>query len=396
MSAGQADSHSFPDGPPPLGLYIHVPWCVRKCPYCDFNSHPLRDQLPEATYIDALLLDLDQELSESEACRPLVSIFIGGGTPSLLSGAAVRRLLQGIRACTDLAPGAELTLEANPGTVDSHRFAAYREAGINRLSIGIQSLADTHLQSLGRIHGADEARAAAERARAAGFDNINLDLMFGLPGQDLGHAAQDLEQALALAPTHLSYYQLTLEPHTPFFAAPPPLPDHDLMADMQLQGVAMLASAGYRQYEVSAYARASGWRCAHNLNYWQFGDYLGVGAGAHGKLTRVSCGRVTRSWKIRHPNAYLAAAKERQPLAAGGRQLGADDLVLELAMNALRLTDGFDEALFEQRTGLPFRYFARPVGQAIAAGMLQRDRDRLSPTELGRMFLNDLVQHFLP
>ena len=339
---------------PPLALYVHIPWCVRKCPYCDFNSHSLRDTLPETAYVDALLRDLDLELvSLGPEVQPLVSVFIGGGTPSLLSGAAMTRLLAGIRQRLPLAPATEITLEANPGTADSANFAQYREAGINRLSLGVQSFHEATLQALGRIHGPEEARQAVRLARQAGFANLNLDLMYGLPRQDLTQAREDLREALAQDPEHLSYYQLTLEPHTPFHASPPPLPDDDLSADMQLQGQEFLVSRGFTQYEVAAHARP-GRQCRHNLNYWTFGDYLGIGAGAHGKLTDPSTGRIERRAKPRQPSAYLTAVANTDPQGpppGATWSLGQDEVALEFVMNSLRLTAGFPLHLFALRTG---------------------------------------------
>ena len=379
---------------PPLALYIHLPWCRRKCPYCDFNSHAADGELPEDAYVAALLADLAQDLRGPAADRPLVSIFIGGGTPSLFSGRAIARLLDGVRTLADLAPGAEVTLEANPGTADAANFAAYRAAGIDRLSIGVQSLEADRLKALGRIHDPGQARAALHLARTAGFDNINLDLMYALPGQDLAEAAADLDAVIALGPEHISYYQLTLEPNTPFHRSPPPLPDDDLAADMQDQGVERLARAGYAQYEVSAYARP-GRRCRHNLSYWTFGDYLGIGAGAHAKVTDPATGRVERIAKRRRPEAYLAAAGDTR-FVSSRRSLGPDELMLEFALFALRLNDGFDVELFEGRTGLPFACLAGPIEAASARGLLAVDGDLVRPTELGRRFLNDLVQHFGP
>jgi putative oxygen-independent coproporphyrinogen III oxidase len=379
---------------PPLALYIHLPWCVRKCPYCDFNSHASPDDLPEGEYVAALLRDLAQDLTGAAAGRPLVSIFMGGGTPSLFSGAAIAKLLDGVRALVELAQDVEITLEANPGTADAANFDAYRAAGVNRLSIGVQSLDTAKLASLGRIHDPCQARAALSLARAAGFDNLNLDLMYGLPGQTLGEAASDLEAAIALGPEHLSYYQLTLEPNTPFHRSPPPLPDDDLAADIHDQGLNRLVAAGYAQYEVSAYARP-GRRCRHNLAYWTFGDYLGIGAGAHAKLTDPATGEVERTAKLRHPDAYLAAIRDGRFLSSR-RVLDADDLILEFALFALRLNEGFDPALFEGRTGLPFVRLAGPIEAARRRGLLALDGERLRASALGRRFLNDLIQHFGP
>ncbi|RNE89079.1 radical SAM family heme chaperone HemW [Marichromatium sp. AB31] len=382
-------------GAPPLGLYIHLPWCVRKCPYCDFNSHPVAGAAL-AAYVEHLLADLDRALAVPEARRPVVSIFIGGGTPSLLPGSAVARLLDGVRARLTLAPDAEISLEANPGTAEARRFAAYREAGVNRLSIGVQSLEAERLVALGRIHSPEEARAAVTMARAAGFDNLNLDLMFGLPGQTPSLARDDLEAALALAPEHLSYYQLSLEPGSAFHDDPPPLPDPDLVADIAAAGQERLAAAGLARYEVSAYARA-GRRCRHNLNYWRFGDYLGIGAGAHAKLSRWRDGRVERVWRearLADPEAYLGAAPEA--LIAERRVLDADDLIVEFALNALRLVEGFAPADFVRATGLPVTRLAAPLERARALGLIEPDPARVVPSARGRDFLDDLVGLFVP
>lgn len=383
-SGGSAD--------PPLALYVHIPWCVRKCPYCDFNSHAPRDEIPEAAYVDTLLHDLARDLLRAPAPGPLVSIFIGGGTPSLFTGKAIDRLLAGIRDRVDVTTDAEITLEANPGTADAGHFAGYREAGVNRLSIGIQSLSARQLERLGRIHGPEEARRASALARNAGFDNINLDLMYGLPEQDLRQARRDLEQALELEPEHISYYQLTLEPNTAFFGDPPPLPDDDRCADMHLQGLERLAALGFVQYEVSAYARP-GRRCRHNVNYWTFGDYLGIGAGAHGKRTDADAWRVERSTKLRHPAAYLDPAN-RDRLVSSRRHLDETDLMLEFAMNAFRLVDGFKPERFERTTGCGFARIARRIAGAEADGLLEWDDNWIRPTERGRWFLNDLIARF--
>lgn len=378
---------------PPLSLYVHTPWCLRKCPYCDFNSHAAAAEPPFARYVESLLSDLEEELSHSGAGRPLASIFIGGGTPSLFPGASIAALLDGVRARTTLAPNCEITLEANPGAADSARLADYRRCGVNRLSIGVQSLSTHQLQRLGRIHDPAAARAAVTAARGASFDNINLDLMFALPGQTLDEARDDLVDLIALAPEHLSYYQLTLEPNTAFHGDPPPdLPDPDLAADLAAQGREILAAAGYLQYEVSAYARP-GLRCRHNLNYWRFGDYLGIGAGAHGKLTDPVSGRVRRRAKLRHPTAYLEAS-------AGGwvsseRILVDQDLVFEFALNAFRLTGGFEAPLFTEATGLPWRHLESALLAAQAEGLLRVGDGWVEPTELGRDFLDSLVSRFL-
>jgi oxygen-independent coproporphyrinogen-3 oxidase len=374
---------------PPLALYAHIPWCVRKCPYCDFNSHEAKSELPQMEYVSALLADLDQELL-AHPPHPLVSIFIGGGTPSLFAPEAIERLLTGIRGRLPLAEDVEITLEANPGTVEQGKFAEFRAAGVNRLSIGIQSFNDDALQRIGRIHGRREAVRAAEAAHAAGFDNFNLDLMFGLPRQTVEEALADLRDALALEPSHLSWYQLTLEPNTLFHARPPTLPDEDLIADMQERGLDLLTAGGFERYEVSAYARP-GRRARHNSNYWEFGDYLGIGAGAHGKYT--TDGRVSRRWKHRHPREYQEGALAGTALA-GARQLGEDDLILEFMLNALRLTDGVAEILFEQRTGIALDRIEPMLARAQEKELLERSDGHLWPTALGQRFLNDLVALF--
>jgi oxygen-independent coproporphyrinogen-3 oxidase len=380
----------------PLSLYVHTPWCVRKCPYCDFNSHRA-DEPPVEAYVTRLLADLEQELGQAAARRPLASVYIGGGTPSLFPGSAMRRLLDGLRERAELAPDAEITLEANPGTSDSSRFAAYREAGVNRLSIGAQSLSADRLSGLGRIHGPDEVRNTVRTARAAGFANINLDMMFALAEQDLAEAERDLGGLIALDPEHISYYQLTLEPNTWLYANPPPLPDPDLAADMAEQGLAQLARAGYRQYEVSAYAR-DGARCLHNLNYWRFGDYLGIGAGAHGKLTQDGGAEdgwcVRRTAKLRHPLAYLSASPDR--LISTTRGLDEDDLVLEFALNAMRLAEGFEHGLFRHSTGLPDSRISPIIRSAEQDGLIRVLAGRIEPTALGRRFVDDLVARFAP
>jgi len=376
---------------PPLSLYVHFPWCVRKCPYCDFNSHALRDVLPEEQYIDALLADLEQDLPRVWG-RPVRSIFLGGGTPSLFSPEAIERLLAGVRARVVLVPEAEITLEANPGTVETERFRGYRAAGVNRLSIGIQSFQPEQLHKLGRIHGRDEALAAGQAARAAGFDNFNLDLMFGLPQQILDEALADLRTALALQPTHLSVYQLTLEPNTLFHAQPPALPDEDVLAGMQEALQAELADASFVQYEVSAYARARR-RCRHNLNYWQFGDYLGIGAGAHAKITDAE--GVTRLWKVKQPREFLETAGT--PGVLGGEQRpSSDDVAFEFMLNALRLTEGVPTKLFSERTGLNPSCMQKPLAQAMARNLLEPGFEHIRPTPLGRRFLNELTALFLP
>lgn len=374
---------------PPLALYVHIPWCVRKCPYCDFNSHAAGPELPEEAYVDALLADLDLDLPAAHG-RELTSIFFGGGTPSLFSARALDRLLQGVNRRLAFAADIEITLEANPGTFEQAKFRDYRRLGINRLSIGVQSFQTEQLKALGRIHDGLEAVHAAGMARAAGFDNFNLDLMHGLPGQDVEGALADLRQAIALEPTHLSWYQLTLEPNTLFWSQPPQIPEDDILWDIQEAGQALLAAEGFVQYETSAYAR-DGRRARHNLNYWSFGDFLGIGAGAHAKLSAPD-GRIRRTWKTRLPKDYLDPAKRFQ---AGERVLEAAELPFEFMMNALRLTEGVPAALFEQRTGLPLAGIEAACAAARAAGLLEHDPQRLRPTPRGQLFLNDLLQHFL-
>jgi oxygen-independent coproporphyrinogen-3 oxidase len=390
---GHATGAPAPLSPPPLSLYVHMPWCVRKCPYCDFNSHQGRGELPFAQYIDALLADLDHDLPLAWG-RTVHSVFFGGGTPSLFAPEHIDRFLQGASARLRLAPGCEITLETNPGTAEHGRFPGYRDAGVNRLSFGVQSFDDGCLQRLGRIHDSGEARAAVRMAQDAGLDNINLDLMYALPGQSLAMALDDLEQAFALAPAHISHYQLTLEPNTVFAARPPQgIPDDDASWDMQERCQQALAARGYAQYEVSAYARP-GRQCAHNLNYWRYGDYLGIGAGAHGKLTLGYDQSILRRWKAKHPTAYLAAAGSEAAIG-GDDRIDPDRRAFEFMLNALRLVDGFDLALFEARTGLPAAGIAPALAQASAQGWLALAGGHVRPTELGRRFTNDVVSLFL-
>ena len=378
--------------PPPLSLYIHLPWCVRKCPYCDFNSHALRGELPEAEYIDALLRDLDQDLAWLPPTQALSSLFIGGGTPSLFSPPALERLLDGVQQRLRWQPNIEITLEANPGSAEQQRFRAYCALGINRLSLGLQSLNDPHLQALGRIHGRREALEAVAAAQAAGFEQINLDLMYGLPQQTLSQAHTDLRELIDLAPSHISYYQLTLEPNTLFHHQPPPLPDDERLWAMQHQGQSLLAAQGYPQYEISAYAQPSN-QCRHNLNYWQFGDYLGIGAGAHGKRTDPATGTVWRTRKSKHPRTFLQqagqAASERQPVSAA-------DVLFEFMLNRLRLTAALPLEQLSERTGLPVQRILPLLHQAEARGLLVIEDNNIQTTDLGRQFLNDLLQIFLP
>jgi putative oxygen-independent coproporphyrinogen III oxidase len=388
---------------PPLTLYVHLPWCVRKCPYCDFNSHEFRGERgpPFAAYVDALLADLDHDLPLAWG-RPVHSVFFGGGTPSLFPADQIDRFLQGASARLRFAPGCEITLETNPGTAEHGRFEDYRRAGVNRLSFGIQSFDDGCLRRLGRIHDSTQAVAAVRLAQDAGFDNVNLDLMYALPGQDLAMALDDIARAIALQPAHLSHYQLTLEPNTVFAARPPAgIPDHDAAWDMQESCQARLAAAGYAQYEVSAYAR-EGRQCAHNLNYWRFGDYLGIGAGAHGKLTLpagldaadAGTGTVLRRWKQRHPAAWLACAGGAAAIG-GQERIEGGRRAFDFMLNALRLVEGFDLAMFEARTGLSRDGIAARLQLAQDRGWLDLGAERVRPTALGRRFTNDVVALFL-
>lgn len=376
---------------PPLSLYIHIPWCVRKCPYCDFNSHPQNTAFDEKAYVDALLEDLQIE-RELVIGRSIGSIFIGGGTPSLFSAESIGRLLSGIADTITLSDEIEITMEANPGAMESLRLPGYREAGVNRLSLGAQSLNPDSLQVLGRIHGPDEVVDAVERAKQSGFERINLDIMFGLPRQTPAMAVADLAAAIGLKPGHISYYQLTLEPNTPFHHSPPELPDEDSLWQIQQQAGELLDKAGFGQYEVSAFAR-SGERCRHNLNYWRFGDYLGIGAGAHGKITTRD-GVIWRRWKRRHPNDYLSAVQGAFPFLQGERQLNAQDLTVEFMMNALRLREGVEAELFPATTGIGLDSLRGPLSVAIEKGLIHPVGDRLQPTLLGCRFLNDLLSIF--
>ncbi len=376
---------------PPLGLYIHLPWCVRKCPYCDFNSHAA-DAIPEQAYVDALLADLEQELPLVWG-RPIETIFVGGGTPSLFSAAAIERLFSGLRALLNFAPAIEITLESNPGSADADNYRGYREAGINRLSIGVQSFDDRQLSVLGRIHDGAEARQAFAVARAAGFTNINLDLMFGLPAQSADAAQRDLEQALDLEPEHISHYQLTIEPNTLFHHRPPAdLPDDDTSWEQTQACEGLLESRGYRQYEVSAWCRERR-ESRHNLNYWQFGDYIGIGAGAHGKITLGGENRVLRRVRQRQPRAYLeSSGRER---IASETELGREDLAFEFMLNALRLRQGFPIRLFHDNTGLELDALLPELKAARDKGLLEFDAARIRPTESGFRHLNTLQALFL-
>lgn len=388
---------------PPLSLYIHVPWCIRKCPYCDFNSHQANDEIPEDAYVAALRYDLQQDQILAQG-RKLTSIFFGGGTPSMLSAQAISQILTDAENIIGFEPDIEITLEANPGTFEQEKFSGFRAAGVNRLSIGIQSFNDQQLKLLGRVHGRAEALRAVSVARAAGFDNINLDLMHGLPEQSVADAKADLQQAIELAPEHLSWYQLTIEQNTAFYSAPPILPEEEILADIQDAGIELLAAAGYEQYEVSAYARDQK-RARHNLNYWEFGDYLGIGAGAHGKITLPAEDKILRLWKTRLPKHYLDAI-ESQKISTnlGGHQNtfggGSDVLTpaalpLEFMMNALRLNTGAPQAYFNARTGLDWSVLESSWQALTQQGLVEIEQGLVRPTAMGRRFLNRVLQQFM-
>lgn len=372
---------------PPLSLYIHFPWCVRKCPYCDFNSHAVKQGIPEPAYIEALLADLDQALAKLPVRRPLQSIFMGGGTPSLFTAASLEKLLQGVRQRLDLAADCEISLEANPGTVEAGKFADFRAIGINRLSIGVQSFNDQHLQTLGRIHSAEEAKQAIAIAQSAGFENFNLDLMFGLPQQTIEQALEDIETAIRLQPSHISFYQLTLEPNTYFYRYPPVLPEDDDLYAMQQACQQQLANHGYQQYEISAYAQP-GMQARHNLNYWQFGDYLGIGAGAHGKLSLALPKQILRTRNPKNPDQYLNG----QPGEA--EAIASDQLPLEFVMNQLRLKSGFNIQDFEARTGLMRSALEPALTACLQSGLLLAHGDQIRCSDRGWDFLDDILQHF--
>src|SRR6266850_913859 len=371
---------------PPLALYVHIPWCVRKCPYCDFNSHERAGELPEREYVERLICDLEDCLPSAWG-RRIRSVFIGGGTPSLFSPESIETLLSGVRARLQLEPGAEITLEANPGTVEAARFAGFRQAGVNRISVGVQSFDDRMLAALGRIHGADEARRAVAVALES-FDNVNLDLMYGLPGQTLAMARSDIEEAARLGVPHVSAYQLTIEPNTVFWSKPPRLPPHDESADMQLAVEDLLGTAGYGHYETSAFARP-GHRCRHNLNYWEFGDYVGIGAGAHGKISFPE--HITRHERIKQPREYLLSKHSM----VEDREVPAKEIPFEFMLNALRLVEGFPITLFAERTGFPLAAVEAKLAIAENQNLIERDWKRIRPTERGRHFLNELLQIFL-
>ncbi len=379
---------------PPLALYVHIPWCVRKCPYCDFNSHRAPEALPQREYVAALLADLEQDLPLVWG-RTVTSVFFGGGTPSLFSADAIGAFLDGAAARLRFRPDLEITLETNPGTVEHDRFDAYARAGINRLSFGVQSFDDGCLARLGRIHDAAQAERAVRLAQDAGFSNVNLDLMFALPGQTTAMALSDLERAFALDPAHISHYQLTLEPGTPFARQPPAgIPEGDDAWDMQEACQAQLAAHGYAQYEVSAYAR-TGRQCAHNLNYWRFGDYLGIGAGAHGKITLPTEDAILRRWKLTHPKTYMDAAAS-QARIGGDEYLEPERRPFDYMLNALRLREGFPLSDFEARTGLPAAAIAPRLAELSERGLLELTAEQVRPSELGWRFLNDVMGAFLP
>ena len=375
---------------PPLSLYIHIPWCVRKCPYCDFNSHKANGELPEQDYLEALLEDFSIDLVHAQG-RELQSIFIGGGTPSLMSPDFFDGLLNGLSDSINFVTDIEITLEANPGTAEANRLADYRSLGINRLSLGIQSFNDHALKALGRIHDGGEARTAIGIARQAGFDNVNLDIMYALPGQSLEQALLDLREAISFEPAHLSWYQLTVEPNTAFYRRPPTLPNEDLALSMMNSGQAQLGQAGLSRYEISAYA-IPGHESRHNLNYWHFGDYLGIGAGASGKITRTENNQIFRSRKVRQPTHYLSSQGAYQ---AEWQMVEEDDLDVEFMMNSLRLTDGFDAELYERRTGQSFSAIIKKLESLQDEGLLRLISSRVVPTEKGTLFTNSLLEQFL-
>lgn len=377
--------------PIPLSLYIHIPWCIKKCPYCDFNSHEARNEIPEERYLKALIHDLESELPNIWG-RSIESIFIGGGTPSLFSAKTIDTLLRSLCERLYIRPNIEITMEANPGTFEQERFNGYREAGVNRLSIGIQSYNDNHLKALGRIHGSAEASNASNIANKAGFENYNLDLMFGLPQQTIEEALADLQQAIEAKPNHISWYQLTIEENTLFHYSPPPIPNDELIWEIQKQGQDLLQDAGYEQYEVSAYAQQNQ-RSKHNQNYWEFGDYLGIGAGAHGKLTMPD-GSITRHTKFRHPEKYMTNALNNQARSTE-KPLSKDDIVFEFMLNIARLKSGFTAELFEQRTWLSFTEVESKLDNLISEGLMKKVQHQFKPSDKGYLFVNDIVNRFL-
>lgn len=390
MVATRTSMNNFQQ-PIPLSLYIHFPWCLSKCPYCDFNSHAIgRKSIPEQEYVDALLHDLEQDLPKIWG-RRLVSIFIGGGTPSLLSGAALSQMLNQIRSMIPFGNELEITLETNPGTVDQRYFIDYLNAGVNRLSLGIQSFDNDKLKTLGRIHDAETAKQAIQQARNTGFQNINIDIMHGLPNQSFAEGLADLQQAIDMGTEHISWYQLTLEPNTAFYHRPPSLPEHDIIDDLYLAGLEQLEASGFTQYEVSAYAKPDK-RCRHNLNYWEFGDYLGIGPGAHSKLTNVATGTVERCMKLRNPGLYLQANNN---YAQDSRQLNDDDLLFEFMLNRLRLNQAFTAEDFNHYTGLDPDFMATPLRAAMDKELIQHTNNHYQLTSTGKRFRNDVIELFL-
>lgn len=381
---------------PPLSLYIHFPWCVEKCPYCDFNSHELKTSTPPDEYIDCILLDLENELPNIWG-RSITSIFMGGGTPSLFSAENIERLMQGLRSRLNISPNIEVTLEANPGTIDQSQFIGFRQAGINRLSMGIQSFNDTMLTKLGRIHNSIQAINAIEAAHKADFNSFNIDLMFGLPEQSIEQMLQDLQTAIDFQPPHLSHYQLTIEPNTLFASKLPPLPQDDALWDMTQQAHKLLAANQYSQYEVSAFSKIATnnkIQCQHNLNYWQFGDYLGIGAGAHGKLTNAPEQKIIRRWKVKQPKDYLNNATNEKRIA-GQKILTRDDAAFEFMMNALRLNNGFETEIFQQHVGLPISIVEKALKEAEEKNWISWNLKRIKPTNTGRQYLNNLLELFM-
>lgn len=374
---------------PPLSLYVHIPWCVQKCPYCDFNSHGKQGELPQQEYVDDLLKDLDADLGYVQG-RKLHSIFIGGGTPSLFDASAIGRLLDGVKQRIPFEADIEITMEANPGTLEHDDFSAYRSAGVTRLSVGVQSFSKDKLNLLGRIHGKDEATRAAELAKAAGYQSFNLDLMHGLPNQSFDEAMADIDTAASLNPPHLSWYQLTIEPNTLFHSRPPQLPDDEDLWRIYEEGQKKLAALGYQQYEISAYAKP-GFQCRHNLNYWQFGDYIGIGCGAHGKLTLAAENRIIRTVKIKHPKGYLGAEDFLFELM----DVAEEDRPLEYLMNRLRLMSPIPKAEFESRTGVSATIVAQGMKNATERGLIEEDANHWTLTPKGHMFVNDLLSQFL-
>lgn len=375
---------------PPLSLYIHIPWCVQKCPYCDFNSHGVKSEIPESAYVQHLLDDLKTDLAYVQG-RKLSSIFIGGGTPSLFSENAISTLLQGVERLIPFANNIEVTLEANPGTVEAKRFTGYRAAGVNRISIGVQSLQQDKLKSLGRIHNADEAINAAKLAKTIGLNSFNMDLMHGLPDQSIDDALSDLKQVIALNPPHISWYQLTIEPNTQFASKPPVLPEDETLWQIQEQGHQLLSEAGYQQYEISGYAKP-GFQCQHNLNYWRFGDYLGIGCGAHGKITDLTTQKIVRTVKVKHPKGYMDLTR---PYLFDSWQVESDELPFEYFMNRLRLHESFNMNEFAELTGLPLSHVETNLNRAISAGLMHKIDSTWQVTAKGHRFLNDLLQLFV-